>query len=401
MTTSTTSLPDPTATASSSSSQLPPQSKDTGGIPTRLLLLSDTHIRSRSKTPLPFPVPSIQADIVIHAGDITDSSTLPEFSLCLSYLRRLPAPLKLLIAGNHDFTLDQPAYSQYLESNSRSRSNSAALGLGLGSGKLTMTPRNGRKGHGLGDPGEAKQLLDEASKEGIYYLEEGTHRFQLANGARLTVYASPATPAFGSQGFQYEKEKGHVFDIPEEADVVVSHGPPRGVLDVSRLTGRTCGSVELWERVREVRPRLHVFGHIHEAWGAAVVRWPPLPALTGTGEGGGGDDGRDGKDKGKKGKKGKERAEMTVLVDRRDVQVGWKETREERKRKEEKVDKIVRDGYYPLEYMYPERDAEGAEQTLFVNAAVPNAPGLVPWLVQVELPRSDRDANGQVQGRLK
>ncbi|KAK3953856.1 Metallo-dependent phosphatase-like protein [Pseudoneurospora amorphoporcata] len=371
MTTSATSPPDPTASTSPPLSTTKPN-VDTGRIPTRLLLLSDTHILSRSKNPLPFPIPSLpageQADIAIHAGDITDSSTLTEFSLCLSYLRRLPAPLKLLIAGNHDFTLDLPAYSQYLHVQDSLWSNSA-----LGTRKLLTR----QKGHGLGELGAAKQLLEEARKDGIYYLEEGTHRFDLANGATLTLYASPATPAFGSQGFQYQKEKGHVFDIPEEADVVVTHGPPRGVLDVSRLTGRACGSVELWERVKEVRPRLHVFGHIHEGWGAAEKK--------GKGEG--------------KGKERKERrAEMTVLVDRRDVQVGWKETREERKRKEEKVEKIVRDGYYPLEYMYPERDdAEGAEQTLFVNAAVPNAPGLVPWLVHVELPRSD-DGTRQAVG---
>ncbi|KAH7631454.1 Metallo-dependent phosphatase-like protein [Sordaria sp. MPI-SDFR-AT-0083] len=360
MTTSTTSLPDPTASTSVSTSSS--MTKPPSTIPTRLLLLSDTHIRSRSKTPLPFPVPSIPGgtDIVIHAGDITNSSALSEFSLCLSYLRQLPAQLKLIIAGNHDFTLDLPVYSQYVAT----QSNSAL-------GNLTR-----RKG--LGEVGEAKRLLEEARKDGIFYLEEGTHTFDLANGARLVVYASPATPAFGSQGFQYTAEEGHVFEIPEEADLVVSHGPPRGVLDVSRLTRQSCGSVELWERVREVTPKLHVFGHIHEAWGAAVVRWP----LSDEGQGLNGKDGKE--------KKGKEEAEMTVLVDRRDVEEGWKDSKEERKRKQDKVEKIVRDGYYPLEY--PEKEG-GAEQTLFVNAAVPYAPGLVPWLVEVELPRSDGDTN--------
>ncbi|KAK3334525.1 Metallo-dependent phosphatase-like protein [Neurospora tetraspora] len=361
MTTSTTSPPDPSASTSTSTSTLP------STIPTRLLLLSDTHIRSRSKNPLPFPVPSIPggADIVIHAGDITDSSKLSEFSLCLSYLRQLNAPLKLIIAGNHDYTLDLPVYSQRVEAQSKS----------AGMGQLTLPRRKG-----LGEVGEAKRLLEEARKDGIFYLEEGTHRFELANGARLVVYASPATPAFGSQGFQYTQEEGHVFDVPPEADVVISHGPPRGVLDVSRLTRTSCGSVELWERVKEVRPRLHVFGHIHEAWGAAVVKWPQALA--------GGWEGDDGKHKGHKAKG----AEMTVLVDRGSVEEGWEDSKEERKQKEERVERIVRDGYYPLKY--PEREG-AAEQTLFVNAAVPYAPGFVPWLVDVELPRSGMDVDGK------
>ncbi|EGO58459.1 hypothetical protein NEUTE1DRAFT_25396, partial [Neurospora tetrasperma FGSC 2508] len=220
-------------------------------IPTRLLLLSDTHIRSRSKNPLPFPIPSTPVDIVIHAGDITDSSTLSEFRLCLSYLRQLNAPLKLIIAGNHDYTLDLPASTQFIPSQSHSQ----------------------KRKNDLGHPGEAHHLLSSFQSEGIYYLQEGTHTFTLSNNAKLTVYASPATPAFGSQGFQYTQQEGHVFDIPPETDIVISHGPPRGILDVSRLTRASCGSLELWEAVKRTKPKLHVFGHIHEAWGAALVKW--------------------------------------------------------------------------------------------------------------------------------
>ncbi|KAK3399486.1 Metallo-dependent phosphatase-like protein [Sordaria brevicollis] len=390
MTTSTTSPPDPTATtstASTSASTIPSQQSSTPKtqetVPTRLLLLSDTHIRAHARTPLPFPIPSLPADVVIHAGDITDSSTLSEFSLCLSYLRQLSAPLKLLIAGNHDYTLDLPIYSQLVEAQSNS----------------TLGRLSRRKG--LGEVGDAHKLLQEAEKDGIFYLEEGVHRFELANGARLTVYASPATPAFGSFGFQYTEEEGHVFDIPKEADVVISHGPPRGVLDVSRLTRRSCGSVELWEAIRKVRPVLNVFGHVHEGWGAAVVRWPFAGSSQGAGEqeGMGGGDGNlkgsgEGKTKRGKGKKekGEGMPEMTVLEDRRGVEEGWKDSKEERQKKREKVETVVRDGYYHLKYPDPEED--GREQTLFVNAAVPCAPGLAPWLVDIELLRSDVKDNG-------
>ena len=141
-----------------------------------------------------------------------------------------------------------------------------------------------------------------------------------------------------------------------------------------------------------MRPKLNVFGHIHEAWGAAVVRWPRSGSGMGigAGEGAGAGKGQVGRGKGK-GEKEKG-VEMTVLMDRRDVEVGWlRESKEERRRKEERVERILRDGYCHLEY--PEKKG-GSEQTLFVNAAVPNAPGLAPWLVDVELPRSVGDAKG-------
>ncbi|KAJ4352961.1 hypothetical protein N0V85_009618, partial [Neurospora sp. IMI 360204] len=101
----------------------------------------------------------------------------------------------------------------------------------------------------------------------------------------------------------------------------------------------------------------------------------------------GGWEGDDGKHKGHKAKG----AEMTVLVDRTSVEEGWKDSKEERKRRE-KVERIVRDGYYHLKHT--EKDGV-AEQTLFVNAAVPYAPGFVPWLVDMELPRSDGDRNAK------
>ncbi|KHE81765.1 Metallo-dependent phosphatase [Neurospora crassa] len=327
MITSTTSPPDPSTSTSTSTASTSTTASPSPTIPTRLLLLSDTHIRSRSKNPLPFPVPSTPVDIVIHAGDITDSSTLSEFRLCLSYLRRLNAPLKLIIAGNHDYTLDVPA-STHIH---------------------TSTHSQRKRRPDIGDPGEAISLLTSAAKDGIFYLQEGTHHFGLSNGAQLTVYASPATPAFGSQGFQYTQQEGHVFDIPPEADIVISHGPPRGILDVSRLTRASCGSVELWEAVKRTRPKLHVFGHIHEAWGAAAVKWKP-DCENGNGE----------------------VESAKVLEDRRGVEEGWKDSKEERKRKEEKVDKIVRDGYYHLKY---DRGEDAEQTSLFVNAAVMYAPG--------------------------
>lgn len=57
--------------------------------------------------------------------------------------------------------------------------------------------------------------------------------------------------------------------VPETTDVLVTHGPPFGVLDRTWL-GEDVGCADLEAALVRIRPRLHLFGHIHEAYG--VVR---------------------------------------------------------------------------------------------------------------------------------
>lgn len=54
--------------------------------------------------------------------------------------------------------------------------------------------------------------------------------------------------------------------------MVLTHGPPRGILDIAS-SGSRAGCHRLFEAVARSRPRLHCFGHIHEAWGAKLVTW--------------------------------------------------------------------------------------------------------------------------------
>jgi Icc-related predicted phosphoesterase len=54
--------------------------------------------------------------------------------------------------------------------------------------------------------------------------------------------------------------------IPEGTDVLITHGPPFGILDWT-ARGERVGCEDLLEAVRRVKPRLHVFGHIHEGYG--------------------------------------------------------------------------------------------------------------------------------------
>lgn len=221
---------------------------NTCAVNTSILILSDTHGMALDEL-----LPSPRADVAIHCGDLTEESKLDEMRTTLELLKKLDAPLKLVIAGNHDFTLDIPSFKQKVED-----------------ARPPLEPALVKKEYG--DYGEAERLFLEAQEHGIRLLREGTHHLVLSNGAGLTVYASPYTPSLGDWGFQYKPDQGHVYNIEKGTDIAITHGPPRGVLD--RTNGRERGgSSELFAAVATSRPRVHCFGHIHEGWGAKMITW--------------------------------------------------------------------------------------------------------------------------------
>lgn len=64
------------------------------------------------------------------------------------------------------------------------------------------------------------------------------------------------------------KYKEYLSGIPNDTDVLVTHQPPAGVLDYDGH--RHYGSLELFEKIQIVCPRLHLFGHIHSAFGTSL-----------------------------------------------------------------------------------------------------------------------------------
>ncbi|PLB48730.1 putative metallophosphoesterase domain-containing protein [Aspergillus steynii IBT 23096] len=218
-------------------------------IKTRFLVVSDTHGREN--------LPHEPADVAIHCGDLTNGSKLDEFKAAITLLKQLQAPLKLVIAGNHDFTLDIPIFQDKINEAWRLQS---------------VDPLEIQQEYGY--HGQVEDLFTEAQKFGIHFLREGIHRFTLENGASLTVYASPYTPSLEDSfwGFQYSPRQGHDFAIEQGVDIAITHGPPRGIFDYTH-TGQRAGSTELFEAVARARPRMHCFGHIHGGWGAKLVGW--------------------------------------------------------------------------------------------------------------------------------
>lgn len=81
------------------------------------------------------------------------------------------------------------------------------------------------------------------------------------------IYLTPWVPTYGRWSFMaYEQELyDHYYrKIPEGLDLLVSHGPPAGILDVNRY-GNSCGSKALLKIIEEMKqpPKAHAFGHIH------------------------------------------------------------------------------------------------------------------------------------------
>lgn len=176
----------------------------------RLVLLSDTHGLHEG---LELPA----GDVLIHAGDLTRHGTLAEVEAFGRWLAFQPHPHKVVVPGNHD--------EAFLHSRKRAHE---ALGL------------------------EVHLLID----GGV----------ELAG---LTLWGSPFHPeAGGAFGLSREALDAHWSRLPDGLDVLVTHGPPRGLLDRSDR-GAEAGCVALRREVERKAPRLHVFGHIHDAAGEA------------------------------------------------------------------------------------------------------------------------------------
>lgn len=289
-------------------------------------------------------------DVVIHCGDLTEESKLDEFRTSVELLKSIDAPLKLVIAGNHDFTLDIPTFRRKL----------AAIDPPLDSELVRKT---------YGEFGEARALFETAKDAGVEFLDEGMHRFFLANGAELTVYASPYTQSLsGDGGFQYlsSEDEQRSWAIEEGTDVVITHSPPCGVLDRTS-EGRRAGSSSLFTEVARCRPKVHCFGHIHEGWGAKLVAWNDLPAEQEVTHFNAVD--------------GERSSIVETLAGLTAGKFDDEATAEEKRERKEEVE---RRGFYEAALR---REDEG--KTLFVNAAVEGmeeGEQQVPWVVEVDLP---------------
>ncbi len=103
----------------------------------------------------------------------------------------------------------------------------------------------------------------------ITYLQDSLTGIRFPTGRALNIYGSPWTPTPGTWALQHKREEdvwtGNIF---ENTDILVTHRPPRFHLDVARF-GDDNPLKELWR----TRPRLHVFGHVHEGYGKDFIAY--------------------------------------------------------------------------------------------------------------------------------
>lgn len=245
-----------------------------GKISTRFLIVSDTHDLSLEESTGPFQFPTPRADVLLHCGDLTQLGGISELKRAVRMLVNIDAELKLVIARNHDLSLD----AEYSKSHP-----------------------------GVVDQKEHKDAMDVmngtlAKENGVTYLEEGMHTFTLKSGASFKIYVSPYQPEFCDWAFPYKPEEDRYnlqyqvvtnqkYEIKSIAtnpvpdfgsdgvDIMMTHGPPHRILDQCRNGNVGCPS--LLQAVSRARPMLHCFGHIHEGHGAKIMSWKEEKNLRG------------------------------------------------------------------------------------------------------------------------
>ena len=133
-------------------------------ITTRFCIISDTHTTvpfSPENKKYAFRSPLPKSDVLLHAGDLTGKGHAWEMQKTVSMLKEVDAELKVVIAGNHDITLDREFYEEQWEVfHTKPESVDTMKDMWTG---------------------------EKARQAGIVYLEEGVRTFELSNGARFTV----------------------------------------------------------------------------------------------------------------------------------------------------------------------------------------------------------------------
>ncbi|KAK5075327.1 hypothetical protein LTR64_001533 [Lithohypha guttulata] len=208
-------------------------------LPIPITCISDTHSK--------FPKVPPSGELLIHAGDLTNSGTLNSIQQTVDWLRSLQKPWPgsrdgyryiVIIAGNHDSYMDERSRNAH-----DARTSKGSYGRKLDWGK-------------------------------IIYLQHGEVTLTFPGDRKLKIYGAPQIPKCGGKDFAFQYERGRDAwsdTIPDDVDILVTHNPPKWHLDIAQNGGLGCEH-ELKE-VWRVKPTLHVMGHIHSGYGKEYVWW--------------------------------------------------------------------------------------------------------------------------------
>ena len=182
----------------------------------KILFLSDTHKLHRKLKNLP------EADLLIHGGDVSKTGADHEVEDFIHWFSSLNYKYKVFIAGNHDFYLEDESIEQV-----------------------------------------QKELPPNA-----YYLCNSGIKIE-----GLSIWGSPITPTYHNWAFNRDRGKDirRCWDmIPQNTDILITHGPPFGILDKAQRR-ESVGCRDLYDTIKKIKPRYHLFGHIHEEYGVVDI----------------------------------------------------------------------------------------------------------------------------------
>jgi Icc-related predicted phosphoesterase len=181
----------------------------------RIVAISDTHTFEHQ-----IVVPD--GDVLIHSVDSTITGTPEEVMAFGLWLDSQPHKHKIFVAGNHDWLFER-------------------------------------------DPEQARYLIQ---FDGVHYLQDSSIEID-----GIKFYGSPWQPRFGDWAFNVDRGEAikQKWDQIPKCDVLITHGPPWGALDYVQIGQEHLGCEELLKAVGRVRPKLHIFGHIHGGYGKATI----------------------------------------------------------------------------------------------------------------------------------
>jgi len=188
----------------------------------KITFISDTHTKHKQVTDL---LPG--GDLLIHAGDFTSMGYKHEIQQFFKWFSGLNNYThKIVVAGNHDLMFED-------------------------------------------DPKQAKEII--SVYPNATYLQDDLELIGDDYSTAVKVYGSPWQPEFYNWAFNLPRMGWELQqkwdDIPVGVDILVTHGPAWGHLDTVVGQNMHLGCELLANRINIVKPKIHVFGHIHTGYG--------------------------------------------------------------------------------------------------------------------------------------
>lgn len=204
----------------------------------RIVCISDTHsLHENMRHTLP------KGDVLIHAGDVSNKGGEKDVTNFVHWFQNIDDfKYKIFISGNHDFCferVDEP--------------------------------------HHRGDYDWLNNLMDfdNLVESNVFYLQDEFLQINSPEFSKsIKIYGSPWQPEFYNWAFNLPRmgeELNRKWNtIPEDTDILITHGPPNGFGDLVnnwRQPNMNVGCELLRNKIEELNPTLNVFGHIHEGYG--------------------------------------------------------------------------------------------------------------------------------------